>query len=85
MAELGCNDECSYDKRCLTRACWQEAFKLRRDFWGKPDEDPLMPKQRLEQIVNIYQICHAVKVIFIYYIMGYWCILSSISLLIFTN
>jgi hypothetical protein len=36
MAELGCNDECSYDKRCLTRACWQEAYKLRQDFWGKP-------------------------------------------------
>ena len=62
MAKLGCNDECSYDKHCLTRACWQEAYNLRQTFWGKPNDDPYMPKQRLQQIVNIYRICNAVKV-----------------------
>lgn len=65
MADEGCNDECSYDRKCLNRADWYAAYDLRRTFWGKPEDNPFMPKKRMQQIVNIYKYCEVVKVNFI--------------------
>jgi hypothetical protein len=62
FADDGCNEECSYDKQCLRRADWYEAYKLRQEFWGAPTDAPYMPKKRLSQIMNIFTICHAVQV-----------------------
>jgi hypothetical protein len=45
MADEGCNDECSYDRKCLNRADWYAAYDLRRTFWGKPEDNPFMPKK----------------------------------------
>jgi len=64
LADDGCNDECSYDRKCIGRADWYAAYDLRKRFWGKPEEDPYMPQKRLHQIVDIYKYCDAVKVYF---------------------
>jgi hypothetical protein len=62
MAEHGCYDECSYDRNCIERADWYAAYNLRKDFWGESNEDPFMPKKRLQKIVHIFRICETVKV-----------------------
>ena len=62
LADDGCNDECSYDRKCISHADWYAAYDLRKRFWGKPEEDPYMPQKRLHQIVDIYKYCDAVKV-----------------------
>jgi hypothetical protein len=63
IADEGCNEECSYDRKCVRRADWYAAYDLRKKFWGKPEEDPYMPKKRLHQIIDIYKYCDAVKVV----------------------
>ena len=62
MAEDGCNDECSYDRKCIRRADWWAAYTMRRDFWGTRNENAYMPKQRLQKVVDIFKYCEAVKV-----------------------
>ena len=69
IAKEGCNQECTFGKDCLRRADWYEAYNLRLTFWGKPSEDPYMPRKRLEKIVDIFKICEAAKVNIIIYII----------------
>ena len=64
IADEGCNEECSYDRKCIRRSDWYAAYDLRKTFRGKPDDEPFMPKKRLHQIVDIYKYCDAVKVVF---------------------
>ena len=57
IAEEGCNEECSYNRKCVQQADWFAAYSLRKTFWGESFEEPYMPKKRLEQIVNIFKLC----------------------------
>ena len=62
LAKDGCNEECIFGKDCIKRADWYEAYNLRVSFWGNPNEDPYMPRKRLEKITDIYKLCEAAKV-----------------------
>ena len=62
MAEEGCNEECSFGRKCIRRADWYAAYTMRKTFWGDKNADPYVPKERLRQIINIFQYCEAAKV-----------------------
>ena len=62
MVNMGCNAECSFDKRCLSYVDIQEMYKLKETFWGKKTDRPQLPKDRRGSIQNIFRTCHANKV-----------------------
>ena len=57
----GCTRECSFDRKCLTHVDDEEIWLIRKYFWGKPEDDPYMPKKRLENIQSIFKTCEAIK------------------------
>ena len=66
-ARLGCNAECSFDKKCLSYVDIEEMYKLKDCFWGKPNEKPFLPKRRKEKIQDIFTLCRANKVCSIFF------------------
>jgi hypothetical protein len=60
---MGCNAECSFDKKCLSYVDIEEMYKLKEHFWGKPHEKAYLPKKRREKIQNIFNLCHANQVL----------------------
>ena len=58
----GCTKECSFDRQCLRHVDDVEMYNIRRNFWGRQEDDPYLPKRRLQSIQTIFSTCEGIKV-----------------------